>query len=157
MNLRFALLISVAFAIGIGIGGYLFNNTQPRSFLAVFNCQNSCYRPKDLAGLLASAGIRRPVAYIPNVARETDRCVAIYHPFATPGRNPDSSYHFVIFPKKDVKNIADVSIDDQPYIFDCLAVIRSLITEYGITNYRVYTNGPELQDVAYLHFHLVTK
>jgi diadenosine tetraphosphate (Ap4A) HIT family hydrolase len=144
------LFAALTFFAGVGLGGYLFSNSQPRSFLALSNC-DSCYRPSDLAGLLASAGIQRATAALPLVVKETDRCVAIEHPF----RN--TRFHFVVFPKKDLKNIAYISVDDQQHVLDCLAVIRALVIENGLRSYRVETNGPGLQHVTYLHFHLLSK
>ena len=126
-----ALLI---FVVGIAVGGYVFQDSQPRSFLALSRCE-SCYRPSDLAGLLASAGIQRAGAALPLVVKETDRCVAIVHPFQK------FPFHFVVFPKKDIKDIADVSVDKQEYVLDCLAVIRALVIENGLQRYRVETNG----------------
>ncbi len=140
-----------AFLAGIVAGGYFFAQSQPRSFLALSTCGSSCYRPNDLAGLLASAGIQRAPGLIPKVVKETDKCLAIAHPF------PETPFHFVVFPKKDIKNIADVAIDDQPYIMDCLEVIRSLIHEQNLKYYRVVVNGPGYQDVTYLHFHLKSR
>jgi diadenosine tetraphosphate (Ap4A) HIT family hydrolase len=140
----------LTFFAGVGVGGYLFSASQPRSFLALSNC-NPCYRPKDLAGLLTSAGIQRASGALPMVVKETNRCIAIEHPF------PKTRFHFVVFPKRDIKNIADISVDDQEYVLDCLAVIRALVTENGLWNYRVITNGPGSQDVTYLHFHVVSK
>jgi diadenosine tetraphosphate (Ap4A) HIT family hydrolase len=140
----------VAFLVGVVAGGYLFAKSQPRSFLAVADCVR-CYRPNDLAGLLVSAGIQRAPDALPGIVKETDRCIAIEHPFAK------AHTHYVVFPKKDIKNIANISIDDEPYVFDCLAVIRALVTENGMRNYRVLSNGPALQDVTYLHFHLETR
>ena len=142
-------LASLVLLAGIGLGGYLFSDSRPRSFLALSSC-NSCYRPNDLAGLVASVGIQRATAAVPFVVKETDRCVAIEHPFRK------AKFHFVIFPKKDIKDIADVSVDDQQHIFDCLTVIRVLVVENGLRTYRVETNGPGLQDVTYLHFHLIS-
>jgi diadenosine tetraphosphate (Ap4A) HIT family hydrolase len=142
------LLASLGLLVGIAVGGYLFSDSRPRSFLALANC-NSCYRPNDLAGLLASAGIQR-AAGVPLVVKETDRCVAIEHPFRR------AKFHFVVFPKKDIKDIADVSVEDQQYVFDCLTVIRALVVENDLRQYRVETNGPGLQDVTYLHFHLIS-
>ena len=140
-----------AFFVGIVVGGYLFANSQPRSFLAIQNCNSSCYHLNELTGLLASAGVQRMPGLIPNVLMETEKCVAIAHPF------PESRYHFLIFPKKDIKNIGEISVDDQPYIMDCIGVIRALIVERRLKVYRVYTNGPGRQDVTYLHFHLISK
>jgi len=142
--------MALAFVAGIAVGGYLFSASQPRSFLALANCDR-CYRPNDLAGLLASVGIQRAHGALPLVVKETDRCMAIKHPF------PEARVHFVVFPKKDVKSIADVAVDDQPYVLDCLAVIRALVVEHRLRAYRVVTNGPGFQGVTYLHFHLVAR
>jgi hypothetical protein len=143
------LLPALALLAGVGLGGYLFADSQPRSFLALSNCV-SCYRPNDLAGLLASVGIQRAAGALPGVVKETERCVAIEHPFH------NAKFHFVLFPKKDIKDIAHISLDDQPYVLDCLAVVRSLVVENHLRTYRVETNGPGLQDVTYLHFHLIS-
>ncbi len=149
MRLLHVLVILLVFLAGIGVGGYLFSDSQPRSFLTLSNC-DPCYRPKDLAGMLASAGIQRAAGALPLVVKETNKCIAIEYPF------PKTRFHFVVFPKKDIKNIADISVADQDYVLDCLAVIRALVNEKGLTNYRVITNGPGSQDIAYLHFHLVS-
>lgn len=148
MTRRLILVGGVAFVVGVLGGGYLFSDSQPRSFLALRDCGASCYQPNDVAGLLASVGIQRAAALIPGVAKETDRCLAIRHPF------DHKRYHMVIFPKKDIKDIADVTAADQPYLMDCLGVIRALIVENGLRRYRVSTNGPAAQDITYLHFHL---
>jgi Scavenger mRNA decapping enzyme C-term binding len=142
-------LAALTLLVGVALGGYLFSDTRPRSFLAVSSC-DSCYRPNDLAGLLASAGIQRAAVAVPLAVKETDRCVAIEHPFRK------VKFHYVVFPKKDIKNIAEVAIEDQPHILDCLAVIRALVVENGLRDYRVETNGPGLQHVTYLHFHLMS-
>lgn len=143
--------VFVAFLGGVALGGYLFAQSQPRSFLALKDCGKSCYRENELVGLLVSAGIQRAPGLIPKVLKETDKCVAIAYPY--PGRH----FHAIIFPKKDIKNIADVSFEDAPYVMDCIDVIRSLIVEHHLRYYRLYANGPGYQDVTYLHFHLISK
>ena len=143
------LLLALTLLGGIAVGGYLFSDSQPRSFLALSNCV-SCYRPSDLAGLLASAGIQKAPGALPLAVKETDRCVAIEHPFHR------AKFHFVLFPKKDIKDIAHISVDDQPYVQDCLAIVRALVVENDLRSYRLETNGPGLQDVTYLHFHLIS-
>jgi diadenosine tetraphosphate (Ap4A) HIT family hydrolase len=145
-----ALVGAAIFVAGAALGGYLFADSQPRSFLAVGRCE-SCYRPNDLAGLLASAAIQRAPSALPLVVRETDRCLAIKHPF------PEARLHFVVFPKKDIKSIADISVGDQQHVLDCLGVIRALVIENRLRRYRVVTNGPGLQGVTYLHFHLLAR
>ena len=141
--------VAVALFVGVALGGYLFSDSQPRSFLALSNCDH-CYHANELAGLLASAGIQKSPAAAVLAVKETDRCIAIEHPFRW------WKYHFIIFPKKDIRDIAEVAIDDQPYVLDCLAIIRTLVAENGLRNYRVETNGPARQDVTYLHFHLIS-
>ena len=140
------LLISV----GVLIGGYLFRDVQPRSFLALTECRGSCYRPNDLAGLLASAGIQRASNALPLVVRETDKCITIEHPF------PTFKSHFVVFPKRDIKDIANVSVEDGPIILECLEHIRWLVVRHNLSRYRVETNGAGRQHVTYLHVHLVS-
>jgi len=42
---------------------------------------------------------------------------------------------------------------DLPYILGCFALAREL----GLQAYRLYTNGPEFQEIPYLHFHLIAE
>ena len=69
------------FTAGLAAGGYLFSDTQPRSFLALSNCANRCFDPSELAGLLSSAGIQKASGFIPKVIKETDKTVLMEHPF----------------------------------------------------------------------------
>ncbi len=124
-------------------------NTQPRAWLNLASCADRCYRASDIAGLLFSAGIVNAPGWVPRVIRESDKCIAIPYPKA------GHHLHLVFFPKRDIRDIADLTADDQPYVMDCFAVIRSVVNEQGLTDYRVYTNGPKEQDISRLHFHLV--
>ena len=145
------LLTSALFiALGVIAGGYLFRDVQPRSFLALNDCRGACYRPNDLAGLLASAGIQRAPGFLPFVQRETDSCITIKHPF------PTAKTHFVVFPKRDIKDIASIAVQDSPAVLECFAHIHWLVAHHKLTRYRVETNGPLRQHVTYLHFHLVS-
>jgi len=105
--------------------------------------------PKDLAGLLASVAIRRTPGIIPFVALETDKTIAIKLPFQK------THIHYVIIPKKDIRNIGEVGEEDAPYLTDAFLVARRIIEKEKMTRYRIFTNGPYYQDVTYLHFHLV--
>jgi diadenosine tetraphosphate (Ap4A) HIT family hydrolase len=87
--------------------------------------------------------------FVPNVVFETDKTVVIRNPFIHTGVD------YVIFPKKDIKDIAQLTEKDAPYLVDAYLVARHLIEEKKLTDYRFYTNGPEYQDVTYLHFHLM--
>ncbi len=148
-RIRLALFVALAFAVGLSIGARAFMNTQPRAWLNIASCADRCYRPNDVAGLLASAGIVNTPKLVPRVVRESDKCLAV--PYPRGGRH----LHLVFFPKRDIRDIADLTADDTPYVMDCFALIRAIVNEQNLTDYRVYTNGPGEQDIAYLHFHLV--
>jgi len=148
-RIRLALLLLLAFVAGLSIGARAFMNTQPRSWLNIASCADRCYRPSDIAGLLASAGIVNAPGLVPNVVRESDRCIAVPYPRGS------RHLHLVFFPKRDIRDIADITADDQPYVMDCFALIRTLVNEQNLSEYRVYTNGPGEQEISYLHFHLV--
>lgn len=142
---------TLALFAGIAIGGFLFAHSQPRSFLSVTHCEHNCYRLNELTGLFASVGIQRLPGLVPRVELESDKCIAIDHPW------PDHRPHFVLFPKRDIKSIGSISPDDVPYVLGCLAMVRELAERVGASNYRVITNGPGFQEVGYLHFHFVTR
>jgi diadenosine tetraphosphate (Ap4A) HIT family hydrolase len=61
----------------------------------------------------------------------------------------------VIIPKKDIKDIADISDEDREYLIDAFAVLGGIIRDKNLTYYKLYTNGPRYQTVNYLHFHLL--
>ena len=86
---------------------------------------------------------------IPGVVMETDRSFAI----AVPDRW--NRVHYVIVPKKDIRDVGQVSAEDQPYLTDAFLMARRLAEKEGLRSYRLYTNDRSLQTVAYMHFHLV--
>ena len=147
---KIILLVLISIGAGILIGGYLFSQSQPRSFLAINRCQN-CLAHEDLLGLIASVGIQKFPSLMPFVAFETDKTVVIKHPF------PPERIHYVIIPKKDIKNIGEISEADTQYLTDAFFVVRRMIEQEKLSKYRLYTNGPGFQDVTYLYFHLVTE
>ncbi len=149
-KLKIISLILICLCVGIVIGGYLFSKSQPRSFLAITCCQ-SCLTHEDLLGLLASVGIQKFPGLMPLKVLETDRTVVIKHPFSS------DRLHYVIIPKKDIKNIGEISEANAPYFTDALFAARWLIERDKLSGYRLYTNGPGSQDVTYLHFHLVAE
>jgi hypothetical protein len=145
---KFIVLILV-FVIGAAGGAYLATKVQPRSFLNVKDCQNNCFRTNELLGLLGSVGMQYTPNLVPGVIIETDKTIAVKHP------RPATSIHYVIIPKKDIKNIAQLEPGDEEYLSDAAAVIGELVRRDNITKYRVITNGPGYQSVAYLHFHIM--
>jgi len=135
---------------GVVIGGYLFSQSQPRSLVSINQCRD-CLSAKDLLGLLASAGIQKLPGLMPFVVFETDKTIAIKSPL------PEAQVDYVIFPKKDIKNIGEITKEDAPYLLDAYLVARHIIENEKLVNYEIVTNGPGLQTISYLHFHLIVK
>jgi histidine triad (HIT) family protein len=150
-KVRLILVILVALSIGITLGGYLFSDTQPRSFLAFNKCERTCFQLNDLMGLLTSVGIQKFPALLPSVVKETDRTVVVEHPA------PEARIHYIVVPKRDIKNIGELSDADRESLIDAFAVVREIVKEKSLVNYRVTTNGPGYQGVTYLHFHLTAR
>lgn len=149
-NFKIILLVLISICVGILIGGYSFSKSQPRSFLAINRCE-SCLTHEDLLGLLASVAIQNFPGLMPLKVFETDKTVAIKHPFSA------DRIHYVIVPKKDIKNIGEISEANAQYLTDVFFVARWIIERDKLSKYRFYTNGPGSQDVTYLHFHLVAE
>jgi histidine triad (HIT) family protein len=147
-KLKFILLMLVAIIIGVVIGGYLFADTRPRSFLALTKCEGTCLQANELLGLLTSVGIQRFPTFIPSVVKETDKTIVIEHP------SPQARIHYLVIPRRDIKNIGELSDTDNEYLIDAFKVAREIIKEKNLTDYRITTNGPGYQGVTYLHFHL---
>ena len=150
-KLKPLIFILLMLLVGVVTGGYLFSDSQPRSFLAIHKCQNTCLQPNELVGLLASVGIQKLPMLIPSVMAETEKTVVIEHPA------PESRIHYLVVPKKDIKNIADVTEAEEEYLVDAFRVIRGMVKEKNLVKYRVVTNGPGYQGVTYLHFHLIAQ
>ena len=148
---KMALLMLLALSIGITLGGYLFSDSQPRSFLAINKCGGTCYQPNELMGLLTSVGVQRFPALLPGVVKETDKTIVIRHPA------PEARIHYLVIPKKDIKNIGELSDSDHETLIDAFLVVAELVKENDLVNYRVTTNGPGYQAMTYLHFHLTAR
>lgn len=148
VQLKVALVIIISVGVGIIIGGYLFSDTQPRSLLAVQPCNSTCLQPKELIGLINSVMIQKFTNLVPAVVMETDKSIAIKHPA------PESPIHYVVFPKRDIKNFGRLTDEDKAYILDTFAVLSQLIQQNNLQAYQIITNGPDYQETTYLHFHL---
>ena len=140
----FALFV---FIVGLLIGGLLFSDSKPRSFLTISKC-NNCLAPNEVAGLLASVVVTKTPKLLPNIILETDKTIVFKHP------RPGHKIHYMFVPKKDIKNIGELTDEDSEYIVDLFSAVVVVINKLNIKNYKLWTNGPGKQDVTYLHFHL---
>jgi hypothetical protein len=151
MKLRAGILFSLTFLIGILLGAALIHRPIPNAPVELPPAREP-WNPKDVLGLLGSLGIRAMAGHlesIPGVVMETDRTFAI----AVPDRW--NRVHYVLVPKKDIRDVGQISAEDQPYLTDVFLMARRLAEKEGLQSYRLYTNDRSLQSVAYMHFHLV--
>jgi diadenosine tetraphosphate (Ap4A) HIT family hydrolase len=112
-------------------------------------CGGTCFQANEVAGLLTSVGIQRLSAFVPSVVKETDKTIVIEYP------SPIARVQYLLIPKKDIKNIGEVSVTDREYLIDLVNVAREIIKEKNFVNYPLTTNGPGFQGTTYLHFHLL--
>ena len=138
--------IVFVFLLGFATGAWLFRDVQPRRFL-------SLHRPKhpasyeEMLGYLGSAAMQHAPGMVPGVVLESDKSIAI--------RYPTTRAHWVVVPKRDIKDVGALSKGDEPYLIDTFAMIGELARGARLQHYQVFTNGPREQTVRYLHFHLV--
>ena len=149
MNSKFILTSLLILLIGIVIGGYIFADVQPRSFLSIHKCNDNCLKPNELLGLAGAVGMK--FSTIPAPVEETEKSLVIIPPIKR------ASIHFVVIPKKDIKDVSDITQEDREYLIDAYTVIGELIRKHNLKKYKVYTNGPGYQTVNYLHFHLLSE
>jgi len=144
-------LLLLGFGVGLVCGYRLFCDTRPRPLL---NCKLSrisggtAYSRSQFAGLLASVLVQKSPRLLPQIVLETDRTLVFKHP------RPRHKIHYMFVPKRDIKNIGELSVDEREHIIDLFACMVTCINHLGIRDYKVWSNGPGKQDVAYLHFHL---
>ena len=144
--MSYLLALSI-FAAGILLGAFLFSSSIPRALLNI-RSPRSYLAPNEVAGLFASVVIQKMPGLMPNVILETDQTIVFKHP------RPKHRIHYIFVPKKDIKNIGELSDEDKEHIIDLFSAIVSQINKLELHNYSVWTNGPGKQDVTYLHFHL---
>jgi len=145
------LIAGSIFCIGILLGGALFSRTIERSVISPSPCDGDCYAKADIAALLLSVGIQLAPNAIPGKVAESQKCIGIQH------WRPEGRYHVAYFPKRDARNIMELQAEDAPYLLDCLALAKAHVAKAGHSNYRLVSNGPALQHVAYFHFHVIAK
>jgi hypothetical protein len=150
--MRRTIVISAASALaGLLVGGYLFAGTRRRRSMSLRKWLGGGMNRREVLGLLGAVGMTKVPGLIPWVVLETELTLVVKHPLA------EDRVHYVAIPKKDIKNLADLADEDVKYLSDIFAVLQELVRRDRLTNYQVLANGPERQDVAYLHFHLIAR
>lgn len=77
--------------------------------------------------------------------------LACHHP------KPSYPLHILILPKQPYQTLLDVPAGD-PFLGELWLTVQQLVQQYGLAQhgYRLITNGGAFQEVAHLHFHLVS-
>jgi len=144
-------LLLLGFGVGLICGRWLFCDTRPRPLLNIKlggTSGGSVFSRSQCAGLLASVLVQKFPRLIPRIVLETDMTLVFKHP------RPHHKIHYMFVPKRDIKNIGELSVDERAHIVDLFACMVICITRLGIRDYKIWSNGPGKQDVTYLHFHL---
>ncbi len=84
--------------------------------------------------------------------RETSNLIAFYHP------RPSYPLHILLVPKKALASLTDLAPQDAEFLAELFQTVQSIVAEFQLeqTGYRLVVNGGKYQDVAQLHFHLIS-
>ncbi|MEP7028953.1 MAG: HIT domain-containing protein [Candidatus Eisenbacteria bacterium] len=140
----------LAFVLGVWAGAWMFRDVQPRTFLSVHD-EKVRFSAPELLGLVGSAFVQHAPKLVPGVIVVTDKTIAMKYPIPW-----KSKHHFVVVPRRDIRDVGTLAKGDEPYLVDAFAVISKVARDDGMKRYKVITNGPDAQFVRYLHFHVVS-
>jgi histidine triad (HIT) family protein len=98
--------------------------------------------------IFENMSFRLPVRRI----KETGTLVAFHHP------QPAYPVHILLIPKKARPSLEALAIEDNDFLIDLFAVVRSLVDEFQLSEqgYRLIVNGGKYQEFPQLHFHLIS-
>lgn len=84
---------------------------------------------------------------------ETNALVAFHHPA------PSYRVHILIVPRRHYGSLMELDAADTMFMQDLIRCVQDLVRELDLEagGYRLLTNGGDLQDVPFLHFHLISK
>jgi histidine triad (HIT) family protein len=117
-----------------------------RAFL--LHIARSCIGPSIIGWVFTYMSFALPVKRL----RETGSLIAFRHP------QPGYPVHILLVPKKAIGSLADLTPADADFLADLIPAVQSLVAEFGLeqAGYRLMVNGGPYQDVAQLHFHLIS-
>lgn len=84
--------------------------------------------------------------------RETTNLIAFHHP------SPSYPVHILIVPRKNLRSLEDLSLQDPVLLSEIIHLAQELIAEFELeqAGYRLIVNGGKYQEIPFLHFHLVS-
>jgi hypothetical protein len=132
---------------GFWLGLFVGVKVQPRSVLMLNKCQKNCLQMNEILGLVGSVGIELNGQKILS-QKENDSCFSIKMPLT------ELKTHYVLIPKKDIRDLGDMSEENLEIVKSCIKIATEYIQEEKLTSYQFTSNGPDYQHVRYLHFHI---
>jgi histidine triad (HIT) family protein len=101
-----------------------------------------------IAFVLARAAFLLPLQRL----YETETLLAFYHP------QPTYPLHILLVPRRRLPGFTALGSADAIFLQDLIAAVRYLVQTLDLEphGYRLIANGGAYQDVAQLHFHLVS-
>lgn len=84
--------------------------------------------------------------------RETPALLAFHHP------QPSYPLHILIVPRRAYRSLMELDPEDAVFQHDLIETVQSLVREFRLEagGYRLITNGGAYQEVAVLHYHLIS-
>ena len=153
--MRVLKILGCLFLFGAGFicGAASFVRTQARPLPVIQHCESTedCLTNPEVLGLITSAGLHLAPGAMPDVVARSPECVGIRSP------KPEGHIDLVFFPTRDVRNLLEITPDDEKYVVGCIALMRQVVAERSISDWRIVTNGPGVQEIDYLHFHLIKR
>lgn len=139
--------------VGLGYAGgaVSFVDTQARPLPDIHKCAptDECLTDPEVLGLMTSVWLHLAPGSTPNIVARSKECVAIRSP------KPAAYVDLVFFPTHDIRNLLEMAPGDEKYALGCIDLMRQVAGERGMRNWRIVSNGPGKQEIAYLHFHLI--
>ena len=92
-------------------------------------------------------------AFIPvDRLHETSTLIAFQHP------RPTHQVHILLVPKRNIPNMTALNAEHCDFLADVFATVKQLVDAMGLAEggYSLVCNGGASQDVAQLHFHLIS-
>lgn len=87
-----------------------------------------------------------------NRLHETPTLLAFHHP------KPSYPLHILLVSKRDLKSLTDLRSADTDFLTDLFQTVKMLVERFDLEgpSYRLIANGGRYQDIAHLHFHLIS-
>lgn len=83
---------------------------------------------------------------------ESSNLFVFYHP------EPSHNTHIVIMPKRPIRSLMELTAEDNDLLCEVIQMVQGLVNKLGLQDkgYRLIVNGGKYQNVAQLHFHLIS-